>query len=222
MNMETMTTIKGQRCKVIITYKKMRSVRLKVRDGMILVSCPYGTSLRFIEQLVQKNADFLLNSINEYSPPVVWGQNGYVDLFGSRYRLVVIDDHRGYCSIDGDHLIVHGTNISVLEHFLTQQLTDYLYEKVNEYRRTFTPVLPMPEIVMKNYKASWGKCYFERNKVCFNNYLVHVDKRLIDYVVVHELCHFLHHNHSQRFYNEIGKRMPDYRERIKELKEISL
>ena len=49
--------------------------------------------------------------------------------------------------------------------------------------------------------------------------LVHLEKDLIDYVIVHELTHFLQANHSALFYQEIEKRMPDYKQRIKRLKE---
>ena len=41
------------------------------------------------------------------------------------------------------------------------------------------------------------------------------DEKFIDYVVVHELAHIKHHNHSKDFYNFIGQFMPDYRERMK-------
>ena len=49
---------------------------------------------------------------------------------------------------------------------------------------------------------------------------VHLEKDLIDYVIVHELCHFLQANHSRYFYNEIEKRIPNYKECIRRLKEV--
>ena len=54
-----------------------------------------------------------------------------------------------------------------------------------------------------------------------DNYnLIYIDKELIDYVIVHELCHFIEANHSKQFYHEIEKRIPDYRDKEKRLKEI--
>ena len=52
--------------------------------------------------------------------------------------------------------------------------------------------------------------------------LVHLEKELIDYVIVHELCHFIQPNHSKLFYQEVQKRLPDYKEREKKLKEIGI
>ena len=77
----------------------------------------------------------------------------------------------------------------------------------------------MPYIQIKNYKGRWGSCFYKENKVTFNSSLIHLDKELIDYVIVHELAHFIEANHSSKFYKEIEKRMPDYKIRQKRLKE---
>ena len=65
----------------------------------------------------------------------------------------------------------------------------------------------------KNRKEEWVLVFIKKNRVCFNLVLAHIDYALIDYVIVHELCHFLEANHSKAFYHEIEKRMPDYKER---------
>ncbi len=72
---------------------------------------------------------------------------------------------------------------------------------------------------LRNTKEDGGSCYYKEGKVSFNLSLIHLDKELIDYVIVHELTHFLQANHSTLFYQEIAKRMPDYKERLKRLKE---
>ena len=68
----------------------------------------------------------------------------------------------------------------------------------------------MPRIIVKPYRSRWGSCYYERQEVAFNCMLVHFDTRVIDSVIIHELCHFLVSNHSKTFYQEVYKRMPDY------------
>ena len=68
----------------------------------------------------------------------------------------------------------------------------------------------------------WGACFYQKNRVCFNLVLAHIDYALIDYVIVHELCHFLEANHSKAFYHEIEKRMPDYKERERLLKDVGI
>ena len=79
-----------------------------------------------------------------------------------------------------------------------------------------------PEIQIKKMKRRWGACFYQKNRVCFNLVLAHIDYALIDYVIVHELCHFLEANHSKAFYHEIEKRMPDYKERERLLKDVGI
>ena len=83
-------------------------------------------------------------------------------------------------------------------------------------------ILPMPAVEIKKYKSRWGACYPKINKVSFNLALVHLNYELIDYVIVHELCHFLQPNHSKQFYQEIKKRLPNYKQCEKKLKEIGI
>ena len=66
-------------------------------------------------------------------------------------------------------------------------------------------------------KKRFGSCN-SKNSLCFSVYLFSYDKRAIEYVIVHELCHIKHHNHSKMFWQEVEKHLPDYKEREKLLK----
>ena len=63
-------------------------------------------------------------------------------------------------------------------------------------------------------KKRYGSCS-GTNSLNFSLYLLDKDERFIDYVVVHELAHIKHHNHSRDFYKFIEQFMPDYKERMK-------
>lgn len=67
-------------------------------------------------------------------------------------------------------------------------------------------------------RTRYGSCS-GKNSINFSLYLMEKSNRAIDYVVVHELAHIKQHNHSPAFYKEIEKILPDYKERIKELKQ---
>ena len=66
-------------------------------------------------------------------------------------------------------------------------------------------------------KTRYGSCS-GKNSINFSLYLMAKDEKAVDYVVVHELAHIKHHNHSKEFYKEIEKILPDYKEREKLLK----
>lgn len=69
-------------------------------------------------------------------------------------------------------------------------------------------------VKINSAKKRYGSCSGENN-LNFSLYLMEKDERFIDYVVVHELAHIKHHNHSKDFYSFIEKFMPDYKERMK-------
>ncbi|MBP3204982.1 MAG: M48 family metallopeptidase, partial [Lachnospiraceae bacterium] len=70
-------------------------------------------------------------------------------------------------------------------------------------------------------KTRWGSCSSDGN-LNFNCRLLFVPKELVDYVVVHELAHRRHMDHSPAFWQEVETYMPDYRERRKQLKQYSI
>ncbi len=76
-------------------------------------------------------------------------------------------------------------------------------------------------ISIKNTSSRWGSCSTKEN-LNFNYKLIFLSEDLRDYVVVHELCHLRHHNHSAQFWKEVSRILPDYRVREQELKKYHL
>lgn len=73
------------------------------------------------------------------------------------------------------------------------------------------------KIKIRNQKTRWGSCTSKGN-LSFNAKLMSLNKRLIDYVVIHELCHLKEMNHSKKFWRRVEEIMPDYKELKKKLK----
>ncbi len=73
----------------------------------------------------------------------------------------------------------------------------------------------VPQWRLLKTKMQWGSCT-PRGELILNPALVRAPTRCIDYVLLHELCHLLEHNHSPRFYQLLDRHMPDWRA-VKEL-----
>lgn len=72
------------------------------------------------------------------------------------------------------------------------------------------------KIFVKNQKTCWGSCS-EKKNLNFNYKITLLPKSLMDYVIVHELCHLKELNHSDRFWALVEKQMPEYRKQKKQL-----
>lgn len=98
---------------------------------------------------------------------------------------------------------------------LIEQAKAYIPSRVDYFSELMQ--LEPTGIKITKAKKRFGSCS-GRNSLCFSCYLMLYPKSAIDYVVVHELAHIKHHNHSKAFYNLIEQYLPDYKERIKQLK----
>lgn len=72
-------------------------------------------------------------------------------------------------------------------------------------------------VTIRDQKTRWGSCS-SRGTLSFNYRLIFAPPEVLDYVVVHELCHLTHMNHSKEFWNKVGSVMPDYNAHRKWLK----
>ncbi len=101
------------------------------------------------------------------------------------------------------------------EAVLRQKAKEILPVKV-KYYGSLIGVSPA-RITVTGARTRFGSCS-GKNSISFSFYLMRYPEEAIDYVVVHELCHILHHNHSKEFYKEIEKILPDYKQREKILR----
>ena len=98
---------------------------------------------------------------------------------------------------------------------ISQRIKNKL-KKIMPYYIQKTLTKPV-RISVKNVKTLWGSCS-SNNNLSFSLRLAMVEPELLEYVIIHELSHMKQMNHSPAFWNEVGKHVPDYRERRHRLK----
>lgn len=107
----------------------------------------------------------------------------------------------------------------IIWNFLNEKLLLILDKLIIKNIPLIYPKLKKYELKVLNKKSAWGTNYVNKALITFSKYLILFNINIIEYVVIHELVHFLHQNHSKKFWQKINSFCSNYKEKIKALNE---
>ena len=116
--------------------------------------------------------------------------------------------------ISGDYIYAKDKN-KAKEYIYTLAYDTFL-QRLNQIKNDFNN-LPNFTLKVRKMTSKWGVCNIKSMTVTLNSDLIFKDIHLIDYVIIHELCHFYYMNHSKEFWQEVSKHFPYYKKIRKEL-----
>ena len=198
-----------------ICKSNLKNSYISVNHDSKIVLKTSKVSRFYIEELLNKKEGWIRKQLlkQEQNPPIQINLEDEVLLFGEIY------------SIDADE----ATELRVLLNRLRKPnqknilrcyddkiyATEYLTLRIKYYAKIMN--LEYTEIKYKKMRSRWGSCSSLR-VITLNTQLLKLKKEQIDYVVVHELAHLVHMNHSKNFHSLVGEYIPDAKSIRKELK----
>ncbi len=194
------------KCNVQYGNRKKLSIHIDP-FGFITVKAPKGTSEELIVSAIESKGKLILEKIREIGvareiPKAreYHAEGKFLYLGNERFlhELIRIDE------LDEETLKRN------LKRFYINSCKMVVAERIKVYQKQLKVNPKMFEIVES--KAKWGSCSSDR-KLTFNYRLAMAPIDVIDYVVIHELCHILHMNHDRSFWRRVGSIMPDYKEK---------
>ncbi len=217
-----------------VIRKPRRSVTLSIsRDSHITVTVPKNFSENKILQLLDRQAVWIEKKIRHNQKltvqyPAKKYQSGDVFLYlGQPYRLEVIESETRAVRIEDSKLRVfvsaaelYGedseTLASIVRAWYEGMAAEILRTRVTFYEARMQ--IKSGPIKVRTLERQWGSCGIS-GILCFNARLLMAPLEVVDYVVVHELSHLTHHNHSSEFWDLVESIAPDFRARRKWLRE---
>ena len=119
--------------------------------------------------------------------------------------------------IDKENFI-YARDSKKLEQWQKKECMKIFEERVNVLLRHFSN-LPLFTLKIRKMKTRWGVNNVTKRIITLNSELLRKDVDLIDYVIIHELCHFYEANHSNKFWYQVSLRYPDYKMARKRLRD---
>lgn len=214
-------------------HPKAKHLRLKITpfDGVI-VTMPLRLP-RYInpDKFVLDNGEWVLTKLQEAGHTITTRaktqlRSGRQILFrGILYRIVV-----ERLAIPGPRVLLHEERKSitvflphndeadvnaVLKAWLREQATEHIRKVLKEEAAVIG--VQLKRVAIREQKTKWGSCTSEGN-LSFNWRLILFPPRILRYVVIHELCHLRHFDHSIRFWRLVAEHMPDYHSAVEWLR----
>lgn len=207
--------------KIIRSSRKTIAIVID-QNGNMIVRAPYKASLKSIMKFVSDKQDWIERTqdkaqkrVSRYSE-IKCEDNELIYFLGKGFR--ANSEIRKDIVIRENNIVFPktGNKVKMLEKWYKQQAIK-VFEQRCEYYSHIMGVKPL-DIKLSGAKKRFGSCS-SQNNINLSWRLVMCPGEVIDYVIVHELSHIVHKNHSHNFWAMVEKYMPDYKDRRKWLRE---
>lgn len=217
-----------------LQYEERKLLGIKVHpEGRVEVLSPFSAKQKDVIEKVWQKAPWILKQIdyfNSYKPATPKRKfiNGETHLYlGRQYRLKIVPDDENVVKAFRGQLWMHA--VDTTPDALKQQLDSWYKQKATVvFNELLEEVLPKfnrykikkPSLSIRYMSKRWGSCT-PTGKIILNTELIKAPKGSIEYVIVHELSHLIHHNHTKAFQNLQSRMLPEWR-KLKDRLEYSL
>jgi len=208
-----------------IIRSKRKTIALIVEsDGSVTVRAPLKASDRSVLQFVEKHASWVKKKQAAIRAAVPIPPKQYLPgesflYLGKSYPLEIVQDQKRRLVLEDRFRLAESMQASadmVFQDWYRQQARREIETRAAFFAQKHQ--FQYKKIRISSARTRWGSCS-TRGTLSFSWRLILTPPDVIDYVVVHELAHTVHHNHSKRFWKLVEKILPDYRERRRRLRQ---
>ena len=204
----------------IIRTDRVKSASIDVEDNLVKVTVPKNLSDERIEELIKGRTLWIKQKLALQATAIILKPKEYVDgeafaYLGRNYRLKCAKGVEESVKLKSGYLNVTTKNgqrnsehlKAVVEQWYRTKALSRLIDKTRRYS-AILKVEPT-SINLKDYKAMWGSCS-PKGVVSYNWRIILAPHKIVDYIVVHELCHLIEPNHSSKYWKQVRSVIPDY------------
>lgn len=229
MTQERTVLYENKEIRYLLERKPVKNLNLRIhKDCKVYVSASPAIPAEEVDDFVASKGNFICSAqkkfreMAHYTPQpkqYVSGETFY--LLGRGVRLKVEKNLHNTISFDGVYLHLcmkdpddFAKKQRMVTRYLDEQRQTIFGEIISEIYPVFQKYgVPMPTLRIRDMETRWGSCLTKNGIITLNKKLLEAPRNCIEYVVMHEFCHFLHPNHSKQFYASLTMLMPDWKQR---------
>lgn len=197
---------------VEIVKKNNKNAYIRAKEGKIYVTVPRYYSSKLVFDLLEKNKSSIQRIIQKTTKKEEEEKEFWY--LGKRYYIIYTPIYE----LEFIHDKIYVKDKKTLDKFLNQKRKELFQERLDFWYSVFEEKIPYPTLRIRKMKTRWGVCNKKNNTVTLNSELLRYNIDKLDYVIIHELSHFRHFNHSISFWNLVAKYEPNYKKIRKELR----
>ncbi|MGM0509220.1 MAG: M48 family metallopeptidase [Fusobacteriota bacterium] len=216
-----------------IKWKRVKNINLRIKPNLeIYVSAPKNINEKVVVNFIQDKKEWIyksLKKIKDKKKSKLEYKNGdKLQYLGKSYKLYIKESNVNEMKLYKGKFIMHVKNkndiklkenlycswLRIKSKIIFKNILEKMYKNIRKFGVKY------PKMTIRKMKTRWGSCSVNKQKINLNLHLIKAPKSTIEYVILHELVHFLHNNHSEKFYKCIEKIMPRYKQEEKILKKI--
>ncbi len=197
---------------------KRKSLSIQIdHSGAIVVRAPIRLDKSVIESFINSKKKWIEKKQNLIlSRKKISYEDGEMFYYlGKKYPLEIASNDKSSVDFDGEKFLLSGDGKSNLLAFYKDQFIKIVQPRIEYFSKKFH--FKYRTVRYRKQKTVWGSCG-PKNDINLNYLLMMSPISVIDYVLIHELCHTKIKNHSSQFWNLVEKTMPNYKEQVKWLK----
>ena len=199
---------------VVIQKKNNKNTYIRVKEDLkIYVTTSYFASKLYVYNLLEQNKEYLKKVLTKQE---IKNENTSFKYLGKKYD-VIICNIVNKVEFDGNK--IYTPSEKELDKYIKKNTLELFKERLDYNYNLFLENIPYPKLKIRTMKTRWGVCNKRDNSVTLNSKLIEYNIEALDYVIIHELSHFVHFNHSKEFWMLVSKYNPNYKQIKKYLKE---
>lgn len=207
--------IDKEKVEVIVDRKNNTNTYIRITDDLkIKVSTSYLMTDKKVKKLLDENIEQVKEMLSKKVKQKEKEEQFF--LFGKKYDIIIVPTLDNI-EFSEDKIYVKDTK--ALNKWLTKYILKVYQSRLKINYDLFNEEIPYPILKIRDMKTRWGVCNKKNKTVTLNKRLINYDIDKLDYVIIHELCHFVYFDHSRNFWSLVNKYCNNYKKIKKELKE---